>query len=608
MGKPRSGRRPDQSPGPITAGPAALVVPAVPSFSVDDGFWYSIPDHLSDSVSVGTIVRVPLGGRRVRGYVVDLASSREGKLKDLLGVSGDSPVFDRSLLKSLRWAATHYVAPVSVLLEKAAPPTLPGKTSTDKPRVPGRTPESDSGVVGFVADAIARRRRPVTAYATHWADAKWGEMLAPFREDVGSCLVVLPTFREAGAVASLLAESLADKVVLVPEGNGAEVTRAWERANSESTVLVGTPRTSYWSIADLVMAVVFEEGRRAMKDRQTPTVHVRDLLRTRARVEGFALLFVGPTPSVELIAAGAEMITVDRPWGLVEVVDRREDPPGSGFLSERSVAALRSTLSKGGRGFVFTHLRAGDSSFRCVKCRAVRLCRTCGSHVGRHQACPRCGTVAGPCVYCGGEGFESMGTIPSRLVREIAGKLGGDRVGEIEDARPVTVGTERDLAGLSGLALAIAVDVDALSHGQNYRASEEALRVLARLVGTVGRGRGFRTILQTSEPESPLVAALRRAQPIPYLEEVLARRARDGFPPASEMMAIETRSVDPGIASSLLQDLAPGMVLGPVENQGRHRWLIQGALGPLKADLRAAVGRLRDSGATVRVDVDPIDL
>lgn len=201
-----------------------------------------------------------------------------------------------------------------------------------------------------------------------------------------------------------------------------------------------------------------------------------------------------------------------------------------------------------------------------------------------------------------------MGTIPSRLVKEIAARVGSQAVGEAGEDAPITVGTERDLAGLSGLTMAVAVDPDALTHGQNYRSSEEALRILARLVGSVGRGRGNRTMLQTSDPGSGLISALRRGEPIPYLEEVLARRARDGFPPASEMMAIEARGVPPATVSAALRELAVGMVMGPVEANERHRWLLQGDLHQVKQGLRKTLQKLRDSGATIRVDADPIDL
>jgi primosomal protein N' len=201
-----------------------------------------------------------------------------------------------------------------------------------------------------------------------------------------------------------------------------------------------------------------------------------------------------------------------------------------------------------------------------------------------------------------------MGSIPGRIVTELEKRLGVGLVGLIEGESLVTVGTERDLAGVEGVTLAVAVDVDALLYGPNYRAGEEAMRILARLVGTVARGKGYRAILQTSNPGSDLVAALRRGEPIPYLESILVERAREGLPPATELLAFEVKGHDSTEVTAQLEEMAPGMVMGPIPAGDRSRWLLQGDLGGVKTEMRRFVQRLRDSGATVRVDADPIDL
>lgn len=543
----------------------------------------------------------------MKGFVIKMGD-RSGDLKEILGVSGEVPVFNEPLLKSLQWASHHYVAPFSVLLEKAAPPTLPKRTehvvdSEDLPEMSSHHP------LASLAGASSRgNTRPSLAYIVNWTDPTWIDSLIPVVAVGRSAMVVVATAREVERIGDLVASRLPKNTVVLPDANDSSVTRVWEKAQSAGVVVVGTPRIASWKMPQLGLAVIVEEGRRAMKDRQTPTVHVRDMLQTRSRVEGFGLLFVGQTPSVEVVAFGAELIQPKRPWGLVEVVDRRDDPPGSGFVSERTVAALRSSAESGEESFVFTHIRAADASARCTTCRSLRRCARCGSHIGQREDCSRCGQVGGACPACGGVTFESMGSVPGRIVAELKKRVGRDLVGLVGEQRPVAVGTERDLSGVGGIHLGVAVDVDALNYGTNYRSGEEALRILGRLVGSVARGQGYRTILQTSKPDSDLVRALRRAEPIPYLEGVLARRARDGFPPAAELLAFETRSAEPDEVTNILSDLAPGMVLGPMPTNDGHRWLLQGDLGAVKTNLRKVVQRLRDSGATVRVDADPIDL
>ncbi len=56
-------------------------------------FDYLVPEALASRVSVGTMVRVPLGGRRVGGWVVGLSSeaSTDRPLRPLAKVTGFGP-------------------------------------------------------------------------------------------------------------------------------------------------------------------------------------------------------------------------------------------------------------------------------------------------------------------------------------------------------------------------------------------------------------------------------------------------------------------------------------------------------------------------------------
>ena len=588
--------------------PAARVVPDVASFSVDDGFWYSIPEHLSADLRVGSIVRIPLSGRRVRGWVVQVAERDESKLKDIAGISGILPVCDTDLLEGLLWAARHYVAPVSALLARATPPNLPRKR---KPAPDVAVVEAKGTALGSIARrAAAGRTSPATAIVSNWRKLEWLADLGPVFEAGKSVLLVAATAAEASFVASNARLIWGDLVAAATGDDAAGDTSAWTAAQSAPRLLITTPKGAAWHVEHLGLVMALEESRRAMKDRQTPTLHVRDLLLTRSRIEGFNLVFYGPTPGVELLAGGAEVVKEgNRAWPLVEVVDRSSDAPGSGFLSSHTVAAISATVGAGRKVFVFTHRRASAASARCAKCRSTRTCRSCGRRLGLVEACPRCDAQAGPCTNCGGAEFEAMGTVPERLVAELNRRVSHDVAAVHPTSLPVGVGTERDLAGLDSVAVAVAADVDGMLLGSGYRTTEEALRQLARLASVVGTESGSRLILQTSRADSLLITTMRRGDPIPYLERVLVERAREGFPPSTELVAVEVRGDAPADAGADLSALGADVILlGPMPVEGGQRWLLTGKLGRVKNGLRSVVGRWRDKGATVRVDADPIDL
>lgn len=290
-----------------------------------------------------------------------------------------------------------------------------------------------------------------------------------------------------------------------------------------------------------------------MKDRQTPTLHVREVLRTRSRLEGFTTVFIGSTPSVEVLAAGAEVLRVgNRAWPHVEIVDRSDEPPGSGLLASSVVAALRAITNSGERCFVFTGRRTIE---------------------------------------------ETAAEVNARLGRPAVGLEG-----------PVVVGVERDLAGLEPVALTVATNVDGLLMAPGYRASEEALRQLARLANSLKTGPGHRMMVQTFDPASALVETLRRGDPAPYLESVLIERAKSGAPPSTEMIAVEIRGEQPLGVDQDLSALPGATVVGPLEIERGRRWLLEGDLGKARIELRRLAGHWRTSDTAVRIDADPIDL
>ena len=602
---------------------AARVVPSVPTFAVDNGFWYSIPASQESIVGIGTIVRVPLGGRKVRGYVVELARREPGRLRPITAVSMEAKTFDLSLLRSLTWAANRYVAPLAVMLERSAPPNLARKLAPDRdptsppvdPLQPNAASPPESGphpLATWAASAVSGRRQPPIAYIARWWDMDWLPVLAGPALGAGrSVLVIAATGDEVETLAAAVPPWATSHLIVVrPDSTDAEATTAWVSAQAGGRLIVGTPRVEAWLVPDLAVIAIVEEGRRAMKDRQTPTVAVRDLMRTRAAVGGHHLCFIGPTPSLETLADGASVIRSGRrAWAPVEVVDRQSEPPIPGVLGQVAMSAIKAVAARSGRVFVFAHRRGYAPAAQCERCRTLRRCPNCGSRPETSPLCPRCGAGLGPCLNCGHDRFIPLGAGVGRVVEELRRSLDAS-VAQAPADVPVQVGSEADLASQTRLDLAIAVDPDGLILGTHFRASEEALRVLARLAGKV-EGRGARCILQTSLPDHPVVVALRKGDPVPFLESESEVRARFGFPPAGQLVIVETRGSLPEGSDVWIKEAATGAtVLGPADRGGgRLRWLIQGPdLTKARSQLRPLVQRWRDAGVAVRVDVDPIDL
>lgn len=572
---------------------ACQVVPDIPSFAVDDGFSYLIPDGMD--VVVGSRVRIRVSGRRMKGFVTAVFEApTDRKLISIDGVTGSIGSFDDRELSVLRWAATHYVSPMSTILKRTIPANVP--------RLAPKEIHSMRESLPKFTVVVSDKRD----YFEHVASMVKG----PIERDE-SALVIVPSVKEAHAMAAGLREIHGDVVVLATsESENKDSTRSWGRAaNRPPSLLVGTRETMLWPVARIAIAIVVEDGRRVMKSPSTPTLGVREALIARARHEGFDLAFVGPVPTLETIALDPVLVTPPgRQWPLVEVVDRTHEPPSRTVILEHTAAAILAAVNRGEYVFVLVPSRGYAPAFRCIGCGELRRCSVCDTAASRTNDCRRCGAALGACSACGKARFEPLGAGIGSVRDAIARSVGGD-VGTAGEEKLVTVGSERDLIGCGEMSLSVAVDIDGMAHAPTYRASEDALRLLVRTAQLVEKGKGNRMMIQTAIADQPVVTALLSGRSDTFLTTLMAERRSSLFPPYGELIALEIdRAV--AVGDAIVQAVgSDARVLGPAPMRDRDRWLIQAAdLTKARVSLRQVVGTLRDKGARVRVDVDPIDL
>ncbi|MBT8213869.1 MAG: hypothetical protein KJP12_01510 [Acidimicrobiia bacterium] len=578
------------------------VVPDVPSFAVDDGFAYSVPETLQP-IRMGAMVRVPLGGRTVRGYVVDADATSDRKLRPIKGQTGDLPVFDAGLLQTLRWAAIHYVSPLGPMLAKAAPPNVP-RLLPDVDLDPVAVTESPLPEITNRAASGGRIPPHALLQTGPWATTVAGlasGVLAAGR----NVAVVVPTVGEVGELAAAL--PFGNRVHMASSQYPArQTTEAWAASQTGHGVLViGTREITTWPMGDLGLMIVVEPGRRSLKAPQTPTLRVGDIARRRAAVEGLGLVYLGPVPPSEVVAAGTR---ISRPrgrvWSRVEVVDRRSATP-SGIVTDATRRALQTVTSRHGSAFVFVPRR--QEYLVCRACGEPRRCMSCGSAVPREPVCRRCSTVNGACQHCQNDQFRAVGLSVGRVIDALRRSI--DSVGASGSGSAVVVGTERDLVGQPAVDISVLLGLDSMLLAPNYRAGEEALRIGARVAGMVRAGSGRRCILETGMPDDPVVGALVSGRPDEAMATLVDGRGASGFPPVTEIIAVDLSGPPPTAGSMLELQPDGATVLGPAIDEGSSRWLIQGRdLRPFRLGLRSAVHEWREEGRRVRIDADPIDL
>lgn len=519
-------------------------------WALDRPLTYAVPPPLAPRIRLGSVVRVPLRGRKVRGWVLGLREDEppEGTV-DVAALSGKGPVLDAALIEMARAMADRTVHPLASYLKLFTPPRLGRPPKNPAPLPPSSDAGAGRGDVTLVR--LGAAEDPVERYAALVRDAL----------DRGrGAIVVAPEVREGSRVLEGLAERFPDEAAVVHSGlDPAKRSAAlWSVAAGERRLVLGGRAAVFAPPFPLGVVVVHAEHDRSLKEQRAPYYDARDAALERARATGASLVLASATPSLKSLAEaerhGWKRSAPDRPaeravWPMVELLE----PPRTG-MPRRAVAAIIEARRRGERTLIL---------------------------LPRVQS-----TRAGPGPEQVARFVERV--VPGARVRRADRPGLGPQAGSLAAAldADVVVATEAALAEVERprISTAVALGVDALLLRPAGRAVEEAfgaLWTLGSLVTSggggggagagaagVGHGRG-RLLLETATPEHHVIQALTRGDYHYFAARELAARRETGSPPFRRLVRVSSPARPDDDVMAALAALPGTVVLGPVPVDGQ---------------------------------------
>jgi primosomal protein N' (replication factor Y) (superfamily II helicase) len=405
-----------------------------------------------------------------------------------------------------------------------------------------------------------------------------------------------------------------------------ERKRAYRAVMSgQARVVVGARSALFLPFAKLGLIIVDEEHEQAYKQEEGVIYHARDMAVVRARLENCTIVLASATPSLETYANAKtgryEWLKLAHRHGTAEMpqvrlVDMRggEAEPGQ-FLSPVLRAALDETLRAGEQALLFLNRRGYAPLTLCTRCGAKETCRNCSAWMVEHRykqrlVCHHCAyetAIPQRCSQCGAEhALIACGPGVERVEEEFRAAFPEARVavassdtlagpkqtqatirafaaGEID----VIIGTQIVAKGhhFPLLTLAGIIDADLGGGAGDPRSAERSFQMLHQVAGRSGRGdRPGLVLIQTRNPQDPVMRALASQTRDDFLEEELRQRERGGVPPFGRLASLILTSADAAAVCETGRELA----LAAPKARGVAVW------GPAPAFYQVLRGRTRE--------------
>ncbi len=422
--------------------------------------------------------------------------------------------------------------------------------------------------------------------------------------------------------------------------------------------VVGVRSSVFLPFDNLGLVIVDEEHEGSYKQFDpAPRYHARDVAIMLGQLHGARVLLGSATPSLEAY----HLARTDR-WGLVELMQRfgeaqlpdmrlantrqeREAKTLRQGFTTTLLQALQHCLDQGEQAILFQNRRGYAPYVACADCEWIPRCHQCDVSLTYHQhaeelRCHYCGyqeKVKPACPDCGSTQIRHVGYGTEKLEELLQLLLPQAKVGrmDLDTTRAKTgydqlirafetheidilVGTQMISKGLDfeKVSLVGVFDADRMLNYPDFRANERAFQMITQVSGRAGRRdkRGV-VIVQTSNPERPILDLICRGDYAGLYESEIRERELFYYPPFTRLIRLTTKAPERTLAQRTAELLAricrehlgEDRVLGPeaplverIRNQFHQDILLK--LEREKIDFRAVKQMLRDEIAHLRTD------
>lgn len=608
--------------------------------AIDTPLYQALDYRLSDDFLVlpGSRVLVPFRNKEVVGVALELIAVSQisnAKLKDVIRIIDEEPLFSPELLQLCQWAADYYHYPIGEVLAHALPALLrqgkPAELGKKRYWKGGQTlaPLELNSAQQQAVNAILENPKQFQVFLLNGVTGSgktevYLHAITHFLQQGKQVLVLVPEIGLTPQTIERFRERFAVPVAGLHSGlTNKERLYAWLTARSgEAKIIIGTRSAIFTPFKDLGCIIIDEEHDLSFKQQEGFRYHARDLAIMRAHFQKIPIVLGSATPSLEVLhkvnqGRYQQLLLSERAGVAIlptfQIVDVRNTYLEEG-LSPTLLKAMKEHLDRGEQVMLFLNRRGFAPVYMCHQCGWTAICKRCDARLTVHFSperlhCHHCDSrypLFTKCGDCKANGVQVIGLGTERLEQalqkhfpqsaiaridrdntqrkgEMQRLLDGIQKGDFQ----ILIGTQMLAKGhhFPNVTLVAIVDTDAGFFSTDFRAIEKMGQLILQVAGRAGRVEKPGTvIIQTHHPEHPLLLQLLREEYLHFAKTLLAEREQALLPPFAYMAlfraeahqlahATEFLAQIKSVSHALSQNL---QILGPIpaplaRRSGRYR-------------------------------------
>jgi len=551
-------------------------------------------------IKKGTRVVVPFGKKVVIGIVVSKISQHSSfhksvAIKEIISTTEESVCFDKSIFKTILWAADYYHHPIGEVFFSFMP-TLLRKQSNKIIAPLGESSEYDINksdknfklTKEQESNLIKLKRiknfKPSLIYGVTGSGKTeiYLQLAEKFIQEKKSVLILVPEINLTPQLVSRFKNRFSGDIgVYHSRLTPNQRFKVWLRSKfGEIRIVIGTRSSVLMPLKNLGAIIVDEEHDQSYKQSEGFRFSGRDLAIKRAQLEDIPIFLGSATPSLQTLKLVKEKKY--KKFDLLRRIDGKKPPklipldindsPLVGGLALQTLTIIGETIKKGEQVLIFINRRGFAPLYECDNCGWVAECGECESNLVFHKSknkliCHKCESVYPinkECPDCSSKEINLYGSGTERVEEVLENAFSKvpiirvdydstRRKGSMEEIykktnnseEAILVGTQMLSKGhdFPKVTLCVILNADSGLISPEINALEKISQQLIQVSGRAGRNNNLaKVIIQTRYPDDINLKQIKTGDYQLVADQCLSVNKNLSLPPYSSICILRTTS------------------------------------------------------------------